>query len=217
MTREERLSRFNRIDLYPVTCARLSEGRSTVEVVRGCISGGAKIVQLREKELGDGDLYRLARECRELTAQAGVLLMINDRVDIALGVGADGVHIGQDDFPLEAARRLGPELILGQSTHSLEEALQAQQAGADYVNIGPIFPTATKDGLSTFLGPEVISRIGPHLHIPFTVMGGINQTNLSEVLAHGAGKVAVVTAVTRAADIAEAVERLRNRIIASRV
>ncbi len=175
-TRAERVARFREIDLYPVTCEKLSVGRSNVEILRAVIDGGARIVQLREKECSTRELYAMAERFREETARAGVLLIINDRVDVAVAVGADGVHLGQDDLPLPAARQIAPNLILGASTHSLEEALRAQAEGADYVNIGPIFPTKTKEGVTRFLGPEAIGRIAPHLSIAFTVMGGIHVT-----------------------------------------
>ncbi|MHC1742797.1 MAG: thiamine phosphate synthase [Syntrophobacteraceae bacterium] len=210
--REARAARFREIDLYPVTCEALSAGRTNLDILRAVIDGGAKIIQLREKECSTLELYQMAERFREETARAGVLLIINDRVDIALAIGADGVHLGQDDLPIPAARRLAPDLILGASTHSLEEALRAQGEGADYVNIGPIFATGTKEGISEFLGPEAIGRIAPSLSIPFTVMGGIKPSNLDEVLEQGARRIAVVTAVTRAPDVSRAVEGLRQRI-----
>ena len=145
-----------------------------------------------------------------------MLLIINDRVDIALAVDADGVHLGQEDLPLSAARRIAPELLIGISTHSREEALKAQGEGADYVNIGPIFPTRTKEGVTRFLGPEAIPGIAAGLEIPFTVMGGIGDANIEQVLAQGARRVAVVTAVTMADDMAGAVAALRETIRSSR-
>ena len=145
-----------------------------------------------------------------------MLLIINDRIDIALAVDADGVHLGQEDLPLSAARRIAPELLIGISTHSREEALKAQDEGADYVNIGPIFPTRTKEGVTRFLGPEAIPGIAAGLEIPFTVMGGIGGANIEQVLAQGARRVAVVTAVTMADDMAGAVAALRETIRSSR-
>jgi len=212
MDRVSRRARFEQVDIYPVTCERLSAGRSNLEVLEGIIRGGARIVQLREKEASKRELYHLAVKFRGMTEQAGILLMINDHLDIALAVGADGVHLGQDDLPLRAARNLAPELIIGASTHSLQEALEAQGEGADYVNIGPIFPTRTKEGVERFLGPEAIVDIGPKLEVPFTVMGGIAGSNIDEVLARGARRVAMVSAITQAVDIAETVRSLRERI-----
>lgn len=211
-SRTERKRRFAAVDLYPVTCEPLSEGRSDLEVLAAVIAGGARIVQLREKEYGSRDLYALALKFREITAAAGVLLVINDRLDIALAVGADGCHLGQEDLPLEAARRIAPDLLLGASSHSPAEALAAERADADYVNIGPIFPTGTKPLTSPILGVEAIAPIASCLTVPFTVMGGIHRENIGSVVAAGARKVAVVTAVTRAPDMAAAVRDLRQRI-----
>ena len=212
MTREKRKARFDEIDVYPVTCERLSAGRSNLEVLEAVIRGGARIIQLREKEYSKRDLYHLALTFREVTAGAGLLLIINDYLDIALAVGADGVHLGQDDLPLTAARRLAPDLLIGISTHSLEEALEAEREGADYVNIGPIFATSTKAGSDRGLGPEAIASIGSRLSVPFTVMGGITAANLDEVIAGGARRIAMITAITQAADIAQAVRLFRERI-----
>jgi thiamine-phosphate pyrophosphorylase len=210
MTREERKSLFESVDIYPVTCQRLSNGRSDLEVLDGLIDGGARIVQLREKDLSERDFFRLAEIFRERTTKAGMLLVINDRVDAAIATRADGVHLGQEDFPVPAARRIAPDLLIGVSSHNLEEALRARDEGADYVNIGPIFPTGTKEGVERFLGPGAIAQIAPGLGIPFTVMGGIKMSNITEVLEMGARKVAVVTAITRAPDIAEAVRAFRR-------
>ncbi len=210
MGRDERKSRLEETDIYPVTCERLSNGRSDLDVLDGIIEGGALIVQLREKDLCEKDFFRLAEAFRKRTAEAGLMLIINDRVDVAIAVGADGVHLGQEDFPVWAARNIAPDLLIGVSSHNLEEALRAQDEGADYVNIGPIFSTGTKQCVEQFLGPEAIAEIAPRLRIPFTVMGGIKEDNLMQVLEAGARKVAVVTAVTQAPDIAQAVRAFRR-------
>jgi len=128
-------------------------------------------------------------------------------------VDADGVHLGQDDLSLAAARRIAPDILIGVSTHSLEEARAARDGGADYVNVGPIFPTNTKQGITRVLGPGAVTDIGERLGIPFTVMGGIKEGNLPEVLSRGARKVAVVTAVTEAPDVAQATRSLVERIV----
>jgi thiamine-phosphate pyrophosphorylase len=211
--RDQRLRAFGQIDLYPVTDQGLSLGRTDLEVLEGMIAGGARIVQLREKHIAKKDFYHLAQAFRQRMAKAGMLLIINDHLDIALACGADGVHLGQDDLPPAAAKEMAPELIIGVSTHNLEEALEAQEQGADYVNIGPIFATQTKELSMKPLGPEMIKEIAPQLKIPFTVMGGINRSNLLKVLQAGARKIAMVTAVTKADDIGQAVKELRKTII----
>ena len=212
MRKEARIQLFQQVDVYPVTCEQLSEGRSNLQVLEAVIQGGSKIIQLREKEYPKRDLYDLALKFRDITTRAGVLLIINDHVDIALAVDADGVHLGQEDLPVEVARKLAPELLIGASTHSLEQALQGEKDGADYINIGPIFSTKTKEGVGRCLGPEAISEISPHIKVPFTVMGGINEGNIDQVLAEGARRVAMVTAITKAADIAAKVRSLRAKI-----
>ena len=212
MNKEAKTQLFQNVDIYPVTCEGLSEGRSNLEVLEAVIRGGSKIIQLREKEYPKRDLYNLALKFREITSRAGVLLIINDHLDIALAVDADGVHLGQEDLPVQAARRLSSELLIGASSHSLEQALQAQKDGADYINIGPIFSTKTKEGVESVLGPETIAKISPQIRVPFTVMGGINEENIDQVLAYGARRVAMVTAITKAADITAKVKSLKEKI-----
>jgi thiamine-phosphate pyrophosphorylase len=212
MNRKERLIKLKAIDIYPVTCQELSEGRTNLEVLAAVLAGGAKIIQLREKHWDKKDLYELAIEFRKRTRSYDALLIINDHVDVALAVSADGVHLGQEDLPIGAARKIAPELIIGASSHNLSEALKAEQDGADYVNIGPIFPTKTKANAVRFLGPEAISEIGPQLTVPFTTMGGIHPSNIGRVLEAGARRVALITGITRAADIAERVRQLRKSI-----
>jgi thiamine-phosphate pyrophosphorylase len=212
MNHEQRLHVFKEADLYVVVTEALCAGRTSLEVLEKILAAGVRLVQMREKDLKSRLLYELALEFRHQTEAAGALLVINDRLDIALAAGADGVHLGRDDLPLSVARRLGPELLIGASTHSLEEALDAQEAGASYVNIGPIFATATKAGAKP-LGPEMIDRIVPQLHIPWTTMGGIKKTNIGKVVRRGARHPAVITAVTAAADPTAAARELRRIIV----
>ena len=212
MNRKERLVKLKAIDIYPVTCQELSEGRTNLEVLEAVLAGGAKIIQLREKHWDKKHLYELAIEFRKHIRSRNALLIINDHVDVALAAGADGVHLGQEDLPIGAARKIAPELIIGASSHNLSEALKAEEDGADYVNIGPIFPTKTKANTVSFLGPEAIGEIGSQLTVPFTTMGGINPDNINRVLEAGASCVAMVTGITRAADITERVRRLRKTI-----
>ncbi|TKJ41259.1 thiamine phosphate synthase [candidate division LCP-89 bacterium B3_LCP] len=200
-------------DLYPVTCEKLSNGRTNLEVLDELIAGGAKVVQLREKDLSDRDFFELATEFRRRTFQAGMTLIINDRVDICRAVEADGVHLGQDDFPLKTARRmLGPQTIIGVSTHSIEEAVQAEKEGADYINVGPIFATQTKEHTGTPVGIELFRKVNDLVNIPITVMGGIKLENLQQVLDAGVKRVAVVTGIISSDDIAIAVREFRRRI-----
>jgi thiamine-phosphate pyrophosphorylase len=212
MTHVERLDLFDEADLYVVITQGFCAGRSSLDVLDSVLAAGVKLVQFREKSMDDKALYEFAQKFRERTAAAGALLIIDDRLDIALAVGADGIHLGQFDLPVSVARQLAPDLIIGASTHSLEQALAAQNAGASYINLGPIFQTQTKEVTTGPLGPELIDAVRPHIHIPFTCMGGIKAHNIEEVLNRGARHVAVVTAVTEADDVAAAATNLRDAI-----
>jgi thiamine-phosphate pyrophosphorylase len=198
------------VDLYPVTCQALSEGRTNQEVLEAVLAGGAKIVQLREKNWKKGALYETALEFRRRTGACGALLIINDHLDVALAAEADGVHLGQEDLPIPAARAIAPDLIIGASSHNLKQALRAESEGADYVNIGPVFPSRTKEGAENFLGPEAVRKIGERLKVPYTTMGGITRENIREVLGAGAQRVAMITGITKAPDIEARVRELRN-------
>jgi thiamine-phosphate pyrophosphorylase len=210
-----RLTRFEETDLYVVITEAFCGGRPALAVLDACLTEGVGLVQFREKHLDTAELFEKALVFRDHTQQAGALLMVNDRIDLALAVGADGVHLGQQDMPMATARRIAPELLLGASSHNLKEALHAQETGASYVNIGPIFPTETKDVPTGVVGPEMLEAIAPQLRIPFTCMGGIKAHNVDEVTRRGARHVAVVTAVTAARDIRGAVRELREKILQS--
>ena len=142
--KDKRLQIFSTVDIYPVTCEENSGGRTDFEILEEMIKGGAKIVQLRDKISSKRRLYEKAFLFRQITRKSNILLIINDHVDIAAAVDADGVHLGQDDFPASQVKKLFPELLIGVSTHSLQQAKLAEET-ADYINIGPIFPTTTKE------------------------------------------------------------------------
>jgi len=212
----DRTERFKACGLYVVITEAHCAGRSALDVLDACLDAGVRLIQFREKEGDAAGLYARAQAFRERTYKVGALLMVNDRVDIALAVRADGVHLGQSDLPIAVARRIAPGLILGASSHNLEEALAAQNAGASYVNIGPIFATQTKTVPTGAVGPGMIDVIAPHLAIPFTCMGGIKEHNVHEVLARGARHIAVVTAVTAAPDVCAAARALEDAIRGAR-
>ena len=211
----ERMRRFQEARLYLVTSQPLSAGRSTRDIVVAALAGGVKLIQLREKDMPVREFVALAREVRLLTQSAGALLIINDRVDVALAVEADGVHLGLDDFPVPEARRLAPELIIGASTHSVDEARRAQAEGASYINIGPIYPTGTKNWEGDYLGLEGLRSIAAVTRIPFTVMGGIKPAHIPDLIQAGARTIALVTAVTAAADPREACRNLLQTLHAA--
>lgn len=200
---QQRLKKFiEEVTLYPVSCERLAMGRDDLAWLDSVLAGGAKIVQLRDKDSDGLRLFEKARIFRQKTLEAGALFIVNDRVDIALVSGADGVHLGNSDIPAAAVRALAPELIIGVSCNTEEQAATAERRGASYFNIGPLYATRTKDGLSTFLGPAAIQRFSARCPLPFTVMGGIKKEHIPELTAMGARRLAVVTALTQADDIA---------------
>ena len=200
---QQRLKKFiEEVTLYPVSCERLAKGRDDLAWLDAVLAGGAKIVQLRDKNSDTLRLYEKAKIFRRKTLEAGALFIVNDRVDIALVSGADGVHLGNSDLPAAEVRALAPELIIGVSCNTEEQAATAENRGASYFNIGPLYATQTKDGLSAFLGPGAIERFSARCPLPFTVMGGIKKEHIAELIAAGARRLAVVTALTCADDIA---------------
>lgn len=206
---ENRLRRFTEeVSVYPVSCERLAAGRSDEQWLDGVLRGGARIVQLRDKDSSDRRLLEKARHFRAKTREAGALFLVNDRVDIALMAEADGIHLGQKDLPAEEVARLAPDLLIGVSCNTEAQARELGalekegRLAASYYNIGPIHPTKTKQGLSEFIGPEAIERFSAHVSAPFTVMGGIKLDHVAELARLGAKRIAVVTALTQAPDIA---------------
>ncbi|HBS58509.1 MAG TPA: thiamine phosphate synthase [Firmicutes bacterium] len=199
--------------LYVITGDCWSRGRPLTEVVAQALAGGAKLIQLREKELPVRSLVAAGRRIRELTRAAGVPFIVNDRVDIALAVEADGVHIGQADLPLEAVRRmLGGQKAIGVSVHTLEEAREAEREGADYLGVGPVFATGTKADAQAPVGLALLRELKQAVRIPCVAIGGIKQDNIAEVIRTGADGAAVITAVVGAEDVRAAADRLAKLI-----
>ena len=208
----ERMRRFETAGLYLVTSQTLSAGRSTLDIIKMALDAGVQLIQLREKDIAVRELAILAEKARAITAQYNALLLINDRIDVALATGADGVHLGQEDLPVQHARRIAPDMIIGASTHSEEEALRAQEEDASYINIGPLFPTGTTKVAIAPLGIEGLKMISAVARIPFTVMGGIKAEHIPELLDSGARTIALVTAVTAAPDPTAAATELLSLI-----
>jgi thiamine-phosphate pyrophosphorylase len=215
----QRLQQFTReVDIYPVSCERLADGRSDREWLDSVLAGGTKIVQLRDKDSEDRVLLEKAQYFRQKTTESGALFLVNDRLDIALLAQADGVHLGQDDLPPEDVRRLGPDMILGLSCNTEEQAMQLgrleqkKACPVSYYNIGPLYATDTKDGLVSFLGAEAIANFSRHCSLPFTVMGGIKLAHIQELVCAGAQRIAVVTAISQAEDMTAETHRWRESI-----
>lgn len=203
--------------LYCITAEEYSLGRSNIEVVQAMIDSGVKIVQYREKEKSIKDKYFECLKFREMTKQHGVIFIVNDDIDIAIAVKADGVHIGQDDLPLEVVRSLvGDEMIIGLSTHCPAQARDAAAKGADYIGVGPIYSTKTKKNVCAAVGLEYLDFVVKNINIPFAAIGGIKLGNIDEVVSHGAKCVAMVTEVTTANNIAERINQIKLKISASK-
>jgi thiamine-phosphate diphosphorylase len=191
--------------LYLITDA--SGARGHEEIVREAIAGGARLIQFRDKYLSKDEFRDMAFRLRKITADVGAAFIVNDDIETALACGADGVHLGQDDTLLQVARKVvGDSLIIGISTHSLAQALAAQEDGADYIGFGPIFKTATKDA-GEAKGISQLRSLKEKIKIPIAAIGGINLDNASEAIEAGADAVAVISAVSNAKDAALAARR----------
>jgi len=199
------------LELHVLTDRHWSRGRDALEVARAAIAGGADVIQLRDKEASTRELVSLGQALRELTRATGTRLIVNDRVDVALAVEADGVHVGQDDMPVAIARRLmGPDRIVGASAGTLAEALAAADAGATYLGVGPIYATLGKSDAGAPVGPELLRAIRARVSLPLIAIGGITAARAPEVMRAGADGVAVITAVVNAEDIAAAARALKR-------
>lgn len=203
--------RFTLPKIYPITDATIS-GLSHCDQVKQLIEGGATLIQLREKRMSSREFFQEAREALSVARSAGVKLIVNDRVDIAMALDADGVHLGQTDMPVEATRRLlGERAIIGYSTHNLNQVDKALRLPIDYLAFGPIFPTATKENPDPIVGLELLGEIKTRAgSVPLITIGGITKENVPAVLAAGADSVAVISAMfDKTAPIAENLKNLR--------
>jgi thiamine-phosphate pyrophosphorylase len=205
-----------KLGVYLVTDERLSKGRATAEIVRAAIRGGVDAVQLRGKDLPIREQLTIGRALRTITREAGVLFIVNDRLDLALALDADGVHVGQDDLPADVVRRLvGPEWIVGVSAATIAEARAARDDGADYIGVGPIWGTATKLDAGVAVGPGLIATLKAAVELPMVGIGGIGAGNAAQVIAAGGDGVAVVSAIMSADDPEAAARDLKARIVAA--
>lgn len=197
-------------DIYALTDSRLSLGRGVEEVALSLLGAGVRILQYREKKLKGGAMLEECRLLRRLTREAGACFIVNDHVDIAMLVDADGVHLGQEDLPVREVRRLlGPDKIIGLSTHSPEQALAAEECGADYIGVGPIFATQTKEDVCAPVGFDYLDWVVAHGRLPFVAIGGIKEGNIGAVARHGARCCALVSELVGAPDIAARVAAVR--------
>jgi thiamine-phosphate pyrophosphorylase len=179
--------------LYAILDPEHTRGRPAERVLIDLLEAGVSILQLRVKSLSPVDFLELAKGARTATRAHGCQLIINDRVDIALACGADGVHLGQDDLPLSAGRKLMGQKIIGISTHDLDQARAAERAGADYIGFGPMFGTRTKATVYEARGPEMLKQIRGAVRVPIVAIGGITEENVQQVWQAGADSVAIIS------------------------
>jgi thiamine-phosphate pyrophosphorylase len=200
-------------DLYVITDEAISNSLSPAEAAKRAIAGGADVIQLRDKNCGCRELLHAGRALRALTKRTSTLFIVNDRLDVALACGADGVHLGQDDMRASVARQIAPPgFIIGVSVGTVDEAVRAEQEGADYVAVSPLFSTASKGDAGPGHGLDTLRKIKNKVRIPVIAIGGIGQENAQEVILAGADGVAVISAVVGSPDITRAARELKTII-----
>ncbi|HWP47823.1 MAG TPA: thiamine phosphate synthase [Candidatus Limnocylindrales bacterium] len=204
------------LSLYLITDRHQTLGRNLLTVLEEAIRGGVRAIQLREKDLSARELYTLAQEVRKLTEMAGVKLFINDRVDVALAIEADGVHLGQQSLPPHVVRRLIGNKLLGVSTHNLQEALQAQDSGVDFITFGPLFFTPSKAPYGKPVGLEALKEVRKFISVPILGLGGIKKDSVREVLLAGADGISVISAILCASDVYQAAKELTEVVLSQR-
>ena len=203
----------NETDIYALTDSKFARGRSVEEQARALLGAGVKILQYREKHAKAGVMLEECRLLARLCREAGACFIVNDHIDIALLVDADGVHIGQDDLPISEVRRLvGPDKIIGLSTHNPAQCEAAVRDGADYIGVGPMFATQTKEDASEPVGYEYLEWVAKNCPIPFVAIGGIKEHNIGEIVRRGCPCSALVSELVGADDIAAKVASVREAI-----
>jgi thiamine-phosphate pyrophosphorylase len=204
-------------DLYVITDEGVSGGRSHAEIARLATAGGADVIQLRDKARSCSELIRVGREIRAITRTAGAGFIVNDRLDVALSCGADGVHLGQGDISCGSVRQLTPPgFIIGVSVGSAGEARDAEREGADYIALSPVFATGSKPDAGPGYGPALLREIRAAVRIPLIAIGGIGPENAKEVIDEGADGIAVISAVAGAPDITAAARRMASIVAAGK-
>lgn len=215
------MGKFPNTDLYCLTAEEYSNERGNIEVVKEMIAAGIKIIQYREKDKKALYKYNECLKIRKLTKEANVTFIVNDDIDIAIAVKADGVHIGQEDLPIKIVRELVPkDMIIGLSTHSPEQARKAVEDGADYIGVGPIFKTFTKKDVCAPVGFDyldyVVGDLAKETSIPFVAIGGIKESNVLDVSRHGAKCIAMVTEIVGADNINQKIADIRKIIVSNK-
>ena len=201
------------LELCVITDEEVSGGISPVEIARAAINGGADVIQLRDKNCSCRQLVRMGNEISAMTRNKKTLFIVNDRLDVALACGADGVHLGQRDMRVDTARQIAPPgFIIGVSVGSVEEAVRAEKDGADYVALSPVFDTKSKKDAGSGHGLTQLRRICSHVSVPVIAIGGVDQSNVAEIIEAGADGVAVISAVVGSPDISRAARTMKSLI-----
>jgi thiamine-phosphate pyrophosphorylase len=202
ITKQQKMRQFNIKGIYGITAENLSAGRKNRNVVRQMLESGIRIIQYREKKKSMAEKYVECLELRKLTWDYGALFIVNDHPDLCLLSDADGVHVGQDDYPVAAVRKLiGPERILGWSTHEPRQLEEAHALDVDYAGVGPLFETHTKEDVMAPVGLAYLEWAVAHARIPFVAIGGIKEHNIGEVISRGATCICLVSEITESVDI----------------
>ncbi|MDR7867231.1 MAG: thiamine phosphate synthase [Sporomusaceae bacterium] len=212
MNQRKGMENFLAGGIYGITDDALSRGRSSMDVVRLLLAAGIRVIQYREKSKPERAMYEECRVIRDLTAGAGATFIVNDHVALAMAVGADGVHIGQDDLPPVTVRELvGPAMVIGLSTHAREQAREAEKlAGViDYIGVGPVFATGTKLDAAAPVGLALLEYVAANISLPYVAIGGVKEGNIAAVRRRGAGMIAIVSEIVGADDIPARVAALR--------
>ena len=203
---------LDKVQLYAVADPSLCLNRDLIEVVAQAIEGGAQMVQLRDKKSGDGEFLELTKKIHKITRKKRIPLIINDRVDVARLVDAEGVHLGEEDLPVKEARKiLGSKKIIGASASDIKTAKIKEKEGADYIGLGPVFETGSKE-IEKPLGVEIIKEAKRSLKIPVFPIGGINLSNLDQIISTGTKRIAVISAIFMAEDVRKAAQELLEKL-----
>ncbi len=197
-----------RLKLYVITDRRI---RDEIETVKEALEGGATAIQMRIKNTSTKEMVEVGKNIRKITEDYDALFFVNDRVDVALTINADGVHLGSDDMPVSLAKEIASNLIIGASAYSFEKAVELEKE-ADYLGVGSIFPTKTKDNVKV-IGVEGLRKIAEHINIPIVAIGGINHRNVEKVLKTGVDGVSVISAILKAQSMKEATEDIKKILV----
>lgn len=204
--------RLEKVRLYCFSPGSLCGSRDALELVAAQIRGGADVIQMREKNKTKWERLEFGLEIKRMTEDTDTLFIVNDDVDLAMALDADGVHLGQDDLPIQFARRLTKDKIIGVSTHSLEQAKEAVGAGADYIGVGPVFETSTKKDRDPLVGLDLISRVGDVCSIPYIAIGGIGKENMASLINAGCRRAAVISDILLAENPEEQCRLLKSML-----